>query len=299
MSDGQTRPEHQENGPSPPGSSLPLLTIPQHLPVLKHLPTTPRPLLTIPSHLNITPRLLPTVPNHLYTTPKTFPTVPKRLLTTPRPLPDQLNGPASSGEKYFLTTPLPHHGPSGSYGYTTTTSFVNVQFGGGSSNNKPYPFTKEIRPNNNYGSISTRASVDQFDHKRDWYEISQYHLKTHRENEPALVKNSHIKQTTARPVLLPPLTPTVRKLNFDGLTATQKVFDKKPSLSFDGDNSLPTFRPVTLPPYIGNQAPHQPGLYRSTIFYLAHYLFPLSGMFTKKNKMAEYCFRQLKMRQLV
>jgi len=158
-------------------------------------------------------------------------------------------------KNHFLTTPLPHHGPSGSYGYTTTTSFVNVQFGGS------YPVTSHL---------STQAPPALSDHQPDhhqhqWSEISKYHLLAHRTNDPALEKNSHIKQSTAGPVLLPPLTPTLRKNNI------HNIFVKKPSISFTEDTArrvvATSARPVTLPPFTRNKAPHQPLAVRDLTYH--------------------------------
>ena len=52
----------------------------------------------------------------------------------------------SLGSNHFVTTPLPIHGPNAGYGYTTTNSFVNVQFGGSVHvTSTPYPpFSKSV-----------------------------------------------------------------------------------------------------------------------------------------------------------
>ena len=167
-----------------------------------------------------------------------------------RHLPDLRSG------KHFITTPLPSHGPGASYGYTTTTSFVNVQFGGSSPVKEVYPvypFTREIRPLNPLRTISTKTPVHQSD--QQWSDISKYHLETLRTNGPSRVKNSHIKQSTVRPVLLPPLTPTLTRRKLTAVPREKKIFVKTPSLRFEVEKS----RTVTLPPYINHIAPHQPG----------------------------------------
>ena len=162
------------------------------------------------------------------------------------------SGPASVRKSHFLTTPLPHHGPSGSYGYTTTTSFVNVQFGGSYPVNKVFPATSHL-------STQAPPALSDHQHHHQWSEISKYHLLAHRTNHPALEENSHIKQSTARPVLLPPLTPTLGKNN---IHHRDKIFVKKPSISFTEDTVRrvvgTSSRPVSLPPFTHNKAPHQP-----------------------------------------
>ena len=169
----------------------------------------------------------------------------------------QLSSHVTSSEgNHFKTTPLPRHGPSAGYGYTTTNSFVNVHFG-------EAPASGHLGTSH---SLSTSSPVRFTDDRaaEKWSKISRYHLNNQkpisRPNHSGLMSlDSHIKQTTARPAaILPPLTPTVGRASLspfhqdkDKVTSNYH-FAKKPSIRFDHLESFPQARPVTLPPLVRN-----------------------------------------------
>ena len=168
----------------------------------------------------------------------------------------QLSSHVTSSEgNHFKTTPLPRHGPSAGYGYTTTNSFVNVHFGAA-------PASGELGNSHSLStSVPVRFTGDRVADK--WSKISRYHLNNQkpisRPNHSGLMPlDSHIKQTTARPAVLPPLTPTVRRTSLSPFhqnkyKITNKYhFAKKPSIRFDHQESFPQARPVTLPPLVRN-----------------------------------------------
>ena len=193
------------------------------------------------------------------------------------------------------------------YGYTTTNSFVKVEYGGNAhiSDAAAYPFSRTINSPSSEtiyhpGSISTSVPLHfpsttppplplhfpsdtpapplplRFpsttpspdpDHQHQWSKISQYHLKQHEVDQKQSISqpsslslmplDSHIKQTTIGPAVLPPLTPIINRLPLKSTLHTpnhvlDKVFTKPPSIRFDQDFSPNNILPVTLPPFSGS-----------------------------------------------
>ena len=173
----------------------------------------------------------------------------------------------SSELNHFITTPLPRHGPGAGYGYTTTTSFVNVQFGGNADVNRAYPFSRTVEvtgTDNNVAHISTIAPVHhQFtnSNKQKWSEISKYHLQNQKPISPPnhsllMPLDSHIKPTSVRPAILPPLTPIINRPSFTTIKTIKKSKDrgfvKPPSIRFDQEMFPEKVHPVALPPLVHN-----------------------------------------------
>jgi len=169
----------------------------------------------------------------------------------------------------FVTTPLPRHGPSNTYEYTTRHSFVNVQFGGNSAVSKAYPFAQNLGINTgkahrtlNPPVVKSKYEYRTSDHpvastsgvtpSPQWREISKYHLAT---NSDQMVNHlfspskhySKAKVATS-PTVLPPLTPAPSKI-FTGQNLPKIPAQRNPiPHSFNYNQNHPTV--VTLPPYI-------------------------------------------------
>ena len=185
-----------------------------------------------------------------------------------------------SGETVSATTtPPPRHGP-GSYGYTTTNSFVNVHFGpelGSSSTSRPlrFPahnklqqFPQVSHPPHNFPAPSHAPGPRPSQHK--WSQISKYHGQHNQKpivqppHSSVMSLDSHIKQTTARPAaVLPTLTPIISRPSISqlghpgpgpgyGPALTATTFAKTPSIRFAQSAYSPgSVRTVTLPPFVG------------------------------------------------
>ena len=145
--------------------------------------------------------------------------------------------------------------------------FVDVQFGGNADVNRAYPFSRTVEvtgTDNNVAHISTIAPVHhQFtnSNKQKWSEISKYHLQNQKPISPPnhsllMPLDSHIKPTSVRPAILPPLTPIINRPSFTTIKTIKKSKDrgfvKPPSIRFDQEMFQVKVHPVALPPLVHN-----------------------------------------------
>ena len=174
------------------------------------------------------------------------------------------------GETAAATTPPPRHGP-GSYGYTTTNSFVNVHFGpelGGTTgrplrfptHNKLQQFPRVSHPPHNFPAPSPAPAPARSPGQHKWSQISKYHVQRNqkpivRPSHPSVMSpDSHIKQTTARPAaVLPTLTPIISRPSISqlGHPRPAATLANTPSIRFAQSAYSPgSVRTVTLPPFV-------------------------------------------------
>ena len=249
--------------PAPHPLSLALSPLSHHDEVLSQMNHHPA---TAPAHFRLFPSPAVKTPR-FHTDSTTLDAVDKITSKLPLLAPDA-NGPVRSSEpNRFITTPLPSYGPSSGYGYTTTNSFVNVQFGGNThvtAAASPHISQSVVGPTNKFEGTLPAVTPENVNKKHSWNEISQYYLNNQkpisRPNHSLMSLDSHIKQTTVGPVnlsqqaaFLPPHTPIINKNPSKSFNNNKKFsFPKPPSLRFESDYLPVKNHPVTLPPFINN-----------------------------------------------
>ena len=117
-------------------------------------------------------------------------------------------------------------------------------------------------------NIEPGVRLRESDVGEQWREISQYHLDSQKhvsrpdhsglmspslsDHSGLMSPDSHIKLTTARPAILPPLTPTITRASLSPVhednVRSNYHFAKKPSIRFDQEDT----RPGALPPLVRN-----------------------------------------------
>ena len=106
-------------------------------------------------------------------------------------------------------------------------------------------------------NIEPGVRLRESDVGEQWSKISQYHLDSQKhvsrpDHSGLMSPDSHIKLTTARPALLPPLTPTITRASLSPVhednVRSNYHFAKKPSIRFDQEDT----RPGALPPLVRN-----------------------------------------------